>query len=154
MGTPKRSSRKTSCSRTSCCTGGRRRPLHLRAFITRPGTSRLPLLLVLTAFPSLSRAQAVGAAERAGPGAGDPGMSTMLVLAQPQFRVLRDYAEPGATRRMHSHDDATWHVLMLVTGQLRLTVDGEAPVDVTQGHGLNLKGGDKHTFTNTTTPTP
>ena len=63
--------------------------------------------------------------------------------------MVRDYAEPGATRRMHSHDDATWHVLTLVTGQLRLTIDGESPVDVRQGQVLNLKGGAKHTFTNT-----
>jgi L-ascorbate metabolism protein UlaG (beta-lactamase superfamily)/quercetin dioxygenase-like cupin family protein len=112
-------------------------------------TTGILALLVLLAIPSPSRAQAVGGAEKARPVAGDPGMSTMLVLDQPQFRVLRDYAEPGATRRMHSHDDATWHVLTLVTGQLRLTVDGEAPVDVTQGQVLNLKGGVKHTFTNT-----
>jgi quercetin dioxygenase-like cupin family protein len=73
----------------------------------------------------------------------------MMVLDQPQFRVLRDYAEPGAVRRMHSHDDATWHVFVLVTGQLLLTIDGEAPVDVTQGQVLSLKGGAKHTFKNT-----
>jgi len=73
----------------------------------------------------------------------------MVVTTQPPFRVLRDYAEPGAVRRLHSHDDATWHVLVLVTGQLRLTVEGENPVDVTQGQVLTLKGGVKHTFTNT-----
>ena len=73
----------------------------------------------------------------------------MVVTNQSQFRVLRDYAEPGATRRMHSHDDATWHVFVLVTGQLTLTVDGEGPVDVTQGQVLTLKGGARHTFKNT-----
>ena len=65
--------------------------------------------------------------------AGDPGVSSMVVTNQPQFRVLRDYAEPGAVRRVHSHDDATWHVFVLVTGQLTLTVEGESPVDVTPG---------------------
>jgi quercetin dioxygenase-like cupin family protein len=102
---------------------------------------------------SVARAQAVGGAEQARPVAGDPGISSMVVMNQTDFRVLRDYAEPGATRRMHSHDDATWHVLTLVTGQLRLTVEGEAPVDVTQGQVLSLKGGAKHTFTNTGTVT-
>jgi L-ascorbate metabolism protein UlaG (beta-lactamase superfamily)/quercetin dioxygenase-like cupin family protein len=116
-------------------------------------TTTILALFALLATPSPSHAQAVGGAEKARPVAGDPGMSTMLVLDQPQFRVLRDYAEPGATRRMHSHDDATWHVFTLVTGQLRLTVEGEAPVDVTQGQVLNLKGGVKHTFTNTGTVT-
>ena len=98
-------------------------------------------------------AQAVGGAEQARPVAGDPGISSMVVMNQTEYRVLRDYAEPGATRRMHSHDDATWHVFTLVTGQLRLTIEGEKPVDVTQGQVLSLKGGAKHTFTNTGTVT-
>ena len=51
----------------------------------------------------------------------------MVVLDRPEFRILRDYAEPGATRRMHSHDDATYHVFVLITGGLRLTIEGEPP---------------------------
>jgi mannose-6-phosphate isomerase-like protein (cupin superfamily) len=94
-------------------------------------------------------AQAVAGADRARPVAGDPGISSMVVMDRPAFRVLRDYAEPGATRRMHSHDDATYHVFVLITGQLQLTIEGEAPVDVTPGQALDLKGGAKHTFTNT-----
>src|SRR6476620_7999803 len=88
-------------------------------------------LFALLAVPSAARAQAVGGAEKARPVAGDPGLSTMVVIDRPEFRVLRDYAEPGATRRMHSHDDATYHVFTLVTGQLLLTIEGEAPVEVT-----------------------
>lgn len=106
------------------------------------------LLLSTAAF-----AQAVGGADQARPVTGDPGISSMVVMDQPAFRVLRDYAEPGATRRMHSHNDATWHVLTLVTGQLLLTIEGESPVEVTQGQVLNLKGGAKHTFKNTGTVT-
>ena len=109
------------------------------------------LLFVLAVWPSVARAQAVGGAEKARPVAGDPGISSMLVMDRPEFRVLRDYAEPGATRRMHSHDDATYHVFTLVTGQLTLTIDGEAPIEVTQGQVLSLKGGAKHTFKNTGT---
>jgi len=97
--------------------------------------------------------QAVGDAEQARPVSGDPGVSSMVVTTQPQFRVLRDYAEPGAVRRMHSHDDAAWHVFVLVTGQLTLTVEGDNPVDVAQGQVLTLKGGAKHTFKNTGTAT-
>jgi mannose-6-phosphate isomerase-like protein (cupin superfamily) len=106
----------------------------------------LSLLLATGAF-----AQAVGGAEKARPVNGDPGISTMQVLDSAEFRVLRDYAEPGATRRMHAHADATWHVFVLVTGQLSLTVEGESPVDVTQGQVLSLKGGVQHTFKNTGT---
>lgn len=94
-------------------------------------------------------AQAVGGAERAKPVTGDPGISSMVVTDQPEFRVLRDYAEPGATRRMHSHDDASYHVFVLVTGHLQLTIEGESPVQVTSGEAVHLKGGTRHTFTNT-----
>jgi quercetin dioxygenase-like cupin family protein len=106
-------------------------------------------LAIVAASATAVRAQAVGGRDGARPVQGDPGLSTMLALDQPEFRVLRDYAEPGATRRMHSHDGATYHVLVLVTGQLLLTIEGESPVDVTQGQVLFLKGGVKHTFKNT-----
>jgi L-ascorbate metabolism protein UlaG (beta-lactamase superfamily)/quercetin dioxygenase-like cupin family protein len=98
-------------------------------------------------------AQAVGGAEKARPVTGDPGVSSMPVIDRPDFRVLRDYAEPGATRRMHSHDDATYHVLTVVTGQLRFTIEGESPMEITQGQVIDLKGGARHTFTNTGTVT-
>jgi len=100
-------------------------------------------LIVLSSAPP-ANAQAVGGADKARPVAGDPGISSMVVMDQPEFRVLRG---------MHSHDDATWHVFTLVTGQLLLTVDGESPVEVMQGQVLNLKGGAKHTFKNTGTVT-
>jgi quercetin dioxygenase-like cupin family protein len=109
----------------------------------------LALWLAFTLLATPANAQAVGGAEKARPVAGDPGISSMVVMDMPAFRVLRDYAEPGAVRRMHSHDDATWHVFTLVTGQLLLTVEGESPVEVVQGQVLNLKGGAKHTFKNT-----
>jgi quercetin dioxygenase-like cupin family protein len=94
-------------------------------------------------------AQAVAGPEKARPVQGDPGISSMVVLDRPEFRILRDYAEPGATRRMHAHNDATYHVFVLVTGQLRLTIEGESPVEVNPGEALYLKGGARHTFVNT-----
>jgi quercetin dioxygenase-like cupin family protein len=109
------------------------------------------VLVVLTLATRALVAQAVGGAEQARPVQGDPGISSMVVIDKPEFRVLRDYAEPGAVRRMHSHDDATYHVFTLVTGQLLLTVEGEPPIEVTQGQVLSLKGGAKHTFKNTGT---
>lgn len=100
-----------------------------------------------------AHAQAVAGPERARAVQGDPGISSMVVLDRPEFRILRDYAEPGATRRMHSHDDATYHVFVLITGTLRLTIEGESPVEVHPGEALYLKGGAKHTFVNTGTVT-
>jgi quercetin dioxygenase-like cupin family protein len=114
---------------------------------------RAALLLAFMLMAARANAQAVGGADKARPVAGDPGISSMVLMDQPEFRVLRDYAEPGATRRMHSHDEATWHVFTLVTGQLLLTIEGESPVEVTQGQVLNVKGGARHTFKNTGTVT-
>lgn len=84
---------------------------------------------------------------------GDPGISWMLVTDTPAYRVLRDYAEPGATRRMHHHADATWHVLTLAAGQLVLTIEGEPPVQLAAGQSISLVGGVEHTFTNPGTAT-
>lgn len=106
-------------------------------------------VLLLAGWTPALHAQAVGGVEQAKPVAGDPGISSLVVMNLPDFRVLRDYAEPGATRRMHSHDDAAYHVFVLITGQLRLTVEGKPPIDVTPGQAVHLDGGAKHTFTNT-----
>ena len=94
-------------------------------------------------------AQAVGGPEKGKPVAGDPGISSMNVMERPGFRVLRDWAEPGAVRRMHSHPNTTYHVFTLVTGQLRLTIEGREPIDVKQGDVIDLPGGANHTFVNT-----
>lgn len=103
--------------------------------------------LALWAAPAW--AQAVASPEKARPVAGDPGISSSTIIEQPQFRVLRDYAEPGAVRRMHNHADATFHVFVLITGQLQVTVQGEPMVEVRPGEALTLKGGAMHTFVNT-----
>jgi quercetin dioxygenase-like cupin family protein len=95
-----------------------------------------------------AHAQAVAGPEKARPVQGDPGISSMVVLDLPQYRVLRDYAEPGATRRMHAHKDATYHVFVLITGTLRLTIKGEAPIEVHAGEAHALQGGVEHTFVN------
>ena len=114
------------------------------------------LVLIAMTFGLMSMAarvdaQALGEPEKARPVTGDPGISSMPLIDQPDFRVLRDYAEPGATRRMHNHPDTTYHVFTLLTGKLRLTVEGEAPVEVAPGQVVSLKGGAMHTFTNTGT---
>ena len=103
-------------------------------------------LLVAT---SLLAAQAVGGPENGRPVKGDPGLTTMVVIERPEFRVLRDWAEPGAVRRMHNHPGTAYHVFTLVTGELTLTVEGQPPVVVKQGDAIELKGEVMHTFTNT-----
>jgi quercetin dioxygenase-like cupin family protein len=105
--------------------------------------------IAVVAAAAPAAAQAVAGPEKARPVQGDPGISSMVVINTPQFRVLRDYAEPNATRRMHNHADATYHVFVLITGRLLLTVEGEPAVEVGPGEALSLKGGAMHTFRNT-----
>jgi quercetin dioxygenase-like cupin family protein len=116
---------------------------------TTARTAVLAMTLGMTAGAQSVWAQAVAGPEKARPVQGDPGISSLQVLSTPQYRVLRDYAEPGATRRMHNHADATYHVFVLITGRLLLTVEGETPVEVGPGEALSLKGGVMHTFRNT-----
>ena len=116
-------------------------------------TSRMLRILLAAIFflasASFAQAQAIGGPEKGRPVTGDPGISSMVVMDRPDFRVLRDWAEPGAVRRMHNHADATYHVFTLLTGQLQLTIEGQQPVDVKAGDVVELKGGAMHTFKNT-----
>jgi quercetin dioxygenase-like cupin family protein len=114
--------------------------------------SRLLLLAVLAmCFASSVLAQALPTGVTAKPVQGDPGISSMRALDDPAFRVLRDYAEPGATRRLHNHPEFSYHVFILLTGMLRVTVEGEGPQEVRAGEVVQIKAGANHTFTNTGT---
>ncbi len=117
--------------------------------MTRRTLAVATLLLVLALLPSgLFLAHVGGARWWAIPVEGDPGIAWMVVAETPEYRVLRDFAEPGATRRMHHHPEAAWHVLTVATGRLTLTVEGESPVEVMPGRPVTLRGGVMHTFTN------
>ena len=72
----------------------------------------------------------------------------MVMADTPRYRMLRVFAEPGATRRMHHHEDMAWHVVTLATGKIVLTVEGQAPQEIVAGQSVVLKGGVQHTFTN------
>lgn len=121
--------------------------------IWRMSAIRFSLLAMFLLCSTSAMAQAIGGVEKGRAVAGDPGISSMVVMDRPDFRVLRDWAEPGAVRRMHNHADATYHVFTLLTGQLVLTIEGQPPVEVKAGDVVDLKGGIMHTFTNTGTGT-
>ena len=109
------------------------------------------IALTVVAFipTTLLLAQLGGARWLAMPVKEDPGVAWMIVTETPEYRVLRDFAAPGATRQMHHHADATWHILTLAAGSIVLTVEGEAPVQLAAGQTVTLKGGVNHTFTST-----
>lgn len=107
-------------------------------------------LLVAVALvpPLILLAQVGGAHWWAVPLSEDPGISWMVLTDAPDYRILRDFAEPGATRSMHHHADVTWHSFTLAAGKLMLTVEGTSPREINQGETLALKAGVNHTFTN------
>jgi quercetin dioxygenase-like cupin family protein len=114
----------------------------------RPRTVLTLVLTALALVPAVfAWGQLAGARWWAIPLSEDPGVSWILVTETPQYRVLRDFAEPGATRRMHHHAETTWHVLTVASGKLSLTVEGEPSVELAAGQSLSLKGGVNHTFT-------
>jgi len=47
------------------------------------------------AATSSAHAQAIGGPDKGRPVTGDPGISSMVVMDRPDFRVLRDWAEAG-----------------------------------------------------------
>src|SRR5262249_41126769 len=107
--------------------------------------------LAVLAFGWTSRAsaQALPGGVIAPPVQGDPGISAMWrLLDDSTFSVARDYAEPGATRRMHNHPEFSYHVFVLLSGTLRLTVKGQEPKEVHAGEVLRIPAGADHTFTN------
>lgn len=91
--------------------------------------------------------QAVGSADQARPVEGDPDISSMLVLKENDFRVLRDYAEPRATRRWHADTSATYQLFALVTDAIRLMIDGHEPIDILPGEVVSINGNASHSFT-------
>jgi len=108
------------------------------------------LAVLATAGPSGASAQALPRGVTAPPVEGDPGISAMWRLMDDSaFSVARDYAEPGATRRMHNHPEFSYHVFVLLTGTLRVTIKGEAPKEINAGEVLRIPAGAEHTFTNT-----
>ncbi len=131
---------------------GRMRYALLTAFVLCSTQAFLSPVLSTVALAK-GDAQAIGGPEKGRPVTGDPGISSMVVMDRPDFRVLRDWAEPNAVRRMHNHADATYHVFTLLTGQLVLTIEGQPPVEVKAGDVIDLKGGIMHTFKNTGTVT-
>src|SRR5436190_18780187 len=83
------------------------------------------------AAPAAPAGQAPAPAGRGGGNQGvgsqgdpDPGVHFLVVVDNPQVRVLQVTLQPGAVRRPHVHNDVTVHMLVPVTGSLELTLEG------------------------------
>jgi len=79
----------------------------------------------------------------------DPGVHYVVIVDNPQVRVLQVTLQPNAVRRQHVHNDVTFHMLVPVTGTLELTVDGNVS-NAVPGQAYYMVKGQPHGFTNKT----
>jgi quercetin dioxygenase-like cupin family protein len=77
----------------------------------------------------------------------DPGVHFLIVVDNPNVRVLQVTLQPGAVRRPHVHNDVTFHMMVPVTGGLDLTVDGQT-ISAVPGQAYYMVKGQPHGFTN------
>jgi quercetin dioxygenase-like cupin family protein len=107
------------------------------------------------AAPAAPAGQAPPAAGRGGGNQGvgsqgdpDPGVHFVVVVDNPQVRVLQVTVQPGAVRKPHVHNDVTFHILIPVTGTLELTADGIGTISAVPGQAYYMVKGQPHGFTN------
>jgi quercetin dioxygenase-like cupin family protein len=79
----------------------------------------------------------------------DPGVHFLVVVDNPQVRVLQVTLQPGAVRRSHVHNDVTFHMMVPVTGALEVTLEGQT-INAVQGQAYYMMKGQQHGFTNKT----
>lgn len=107
--------------------------------------------VALIAVASTSLARAAGQA--AAPGEADPGVRPIRLIDRAEIRVSRVELQPGAVRRVHTHEDVEYHVWAPVEGTLEITIGSDKPVAAAKGQAFFMKKGTSHGFRNTgTTP--
>lgn len=104
---------------------------------------------VMLCAPAMAAAQTAAAGAPV-TGAPDTGVSFLVVVDNPNVRVLQVTVQPGASRRPHVHNDVTFHILIPVTGSLELTVEKDPVVTAVQGQAYYMLKGQVHGFTNKT----
>jgi quercetin dioxygenase-like cupin family protein len=99
--------------------------------------------IVLAAFLSQPAAAQTPAA-----GEADPGVKPTRLIDRDEVRVSRVEIQPGATRRVHAHDDVEYHLWIPIEGNLQLTIGSDAPIAAASGKAFFLKRGTPHGFKN------
>jgi quercetin dioxygenase-like cupin family protein len=104
-------------------------------------------LVLALCLPSSAAAQARAQGEA------DPGIKPTRMIDRAEVRVSRVEIQPGATRRVHAHNDVPFHLWVPMTGTLELTIGSEPAAAAAPGQAFFLKRGTPHGFKNVgTTP--
>lgn len=81
-------------------------------------------------------------------GEADPGVRPIRLIDRDEIRVSRVELQPGATRRVHQHDDVEYHVWAPVSGALEITIGADAPKAAAPGQAFFMRKGTPHGFRN------
>jgi quercetin dioxygenase-like cupin family protein len=81
----------------------------------------------------------------------DAGVARAVLMDRAEVRVLRVEIQPGATRRIHQHDDVRFHLFLPITPGIELTAGAEKPVVAAAGQAYFMVKGTPHGFRNTGT---
>jgi hypothetical protein len=79
--------------------------------------------------------------------AGGPVKVTRIVDT-PQTRVVQVEIQPNATRPLHAHAEALWHVFVTTDAPMDLLVEGQPDVHLEPWHAHFFTGGTMHGFRN------
>ena len=100
-------------------------------------------LALLTAGSALAQAPAAAVQPEA-----DPGVRPTRMIDRAEVRVSRVEIQPGATRRVHVHDDVVYHLWVPIEGSLQITIGSAAPVAAASGQAFFMTRGTAHGFKN------
>lgn len=105
---------------------------------------------MLRLISTLAFALACGALILAqGEPAGSP-VKVTRILDTPQTRVAQVEIQPNATRPLHTHPEALWHVFVTTDAPMDLLIEGEPTVHLGPWQAHFFKGGTMHGFHNPT----
>lgn len=79
--------------------------------------------------------------------AGGP-VKVTRILDTPQTRVAQVEIQPNATRPLHSHPEASWHVFVATDAPMDLLIEGQPDVHLEPWHAHFFTGGTMHGFHN------
>lgn len=86
----------------------------------------------------------------ANPTTPEPGITLTRLLDRAEVRVSRLEIQPGAVRRVHAHDDVSFHLFVVLSGTVQFSVGSEQSEGI-PGRVFFLKKGTKHGFMNSGT---
>jgi quercetin dioxygenase-like cupin family protein len=78
----------------------------------------------------------------------DPGVTPVRLMDRPEIRISRVEVQPGAVRKVHTHDDVKFHVWVALTGKLEVTIGAAKPVLAAEGQAFFMQKGTPHGFKN------